>query len=115
MGKRDESTYIHINETFGRGVTPSDHFPVIVNVSLEPFVASHTRYVDINAADGGDGSKSAPFRNIQEAVDATCNGDTIYVAQGYYTVTESEQFKCRVVAAEYSPFSGYIRRLRLCI
>ena len=88
-------TYNHINETFGRGVTPSDHFPVIVSISLMPFVASHTRYVDINAADGGDGSKSAPFRNIQEAVDATCNGDTIYVAQGHYSVSESELLKGR--------------------
>lgn len=88
-------TYNHINETFGRGVTPSDHFPVIVSISLMPFVASHTRYVDINAADGGDGSKSASFRNIQEAVDATCNGDTIYVAQGHYSVTESELLKGR--------------------
>ncbi len=88
-------TYNHINETFGRGVTPSDHFHVIVSISLMPFVASHTRYVDINAADGGDGSKSAPFRNIQEAVDATCNGDTIYVAQGHYSVTESELLKGR--------------------
>ena len=88
-------TYNHINETFGRGVTPSDHFPVIVSISLMPFVASHTRYVDIHAADGGDGSKSAPFRNIQEAVDATCNGDTIYVAQGHYSVTESELLKGR--------------------
>lgn len=88
-------TYNHINETFGRSVTPSDHFPVIVNISLESLVPSHTRYVDINAADGGDGSKSAPFRNLQEAINATCNGDTIYVAQGYYTVTESEQFKDR--------------------
>ena len=88
-------TYNHINETFGRGVTPSDHFPVIVSISLMHFVASHTRYVDINAADGGDGSKSAPFRNIQEAVDATCNGDTIYVAQGHYSVTESELLKGR--------------------
>lgn len=88
-------TYNHINETFGRGVTPSDHFPVIVSISLMPFVASHTRYVDINAADGGNGSKSAPFRNIQEAVDATCNGDTIYVAQGHYSVTESELLKGR--------------------
>ena len=88
-------TYNHINETFGRGVTPSDHFSVIVSISLMPFVASHTRYVDINAADGGDGSKSAPFRNIQEAVDATCNGDTIYVAQGHYSVTESELLKGR--------------------
>lgn len=88
-------TYNHINETFGRGVTPSDHFPVIVSISLMPFVASHTRYVDINAADGGDGSKSAPSRNIQEAVDATCNGDTIYVAQGHYSVTESELLKGR--------------------
>ncbi len=88
-------TYNHINETFGRGVTPSDHFPVIVSISLMPFVASHTRYVDVNAADGGDGSKSAPFRNIQEAVDATCNGDTIYVAQGHYSVTESELLKGR--------------------
>ncbi len=88
-------TYNHINETFGRGVTPSDHFPVIVSISLMPFVASHTRYVDVNAADGGNGSKSAPFRNIQEAVDATCNGDTIYVAQGHYSVTESELLKGR--------------------
>ena len=88
-------TYNHINETFGRGVTPSDHFPVIVSISLMPFVASHTLYVDLNAADGGDGSKSAPFRNIQEAVDATCNGDTIYVAQGHYSVTESELLKGR--------------------
>lgn len=88
-------TYNHINETFGRGVTPSDHFPVIVSISLMPFVASHTRYVDVNAADGGDGSKSAPFHNIQEAVDATCNGDTIYVAQGHYSVTESELLKGR--------------------
>lgn len=88
-------TYNHINETFGRSVTPSDHFPVIVNISLEPVVASHTRYVDINAAEGGDGSKAAPFRNIQDAVNATCNGDTIYVAQGNYTVTESEQFTGR--------------------
>ena len=88
-------TYNHINETFGRGVTPSDHFPVIVSRSLMPVVASHTRYVDVNAADGGDGSKSAPFRNIQEAVDATCNGDTIYVAQGHYSVTESELLKGR--------------------
>lgn len=88
-------TYNHINETFGRSVTPSDHFPVIVSISLEPFVASHTRYVDMNAADGGDGSRTAPFRNIQDAVDATCNGDTIYVAQGKYTVTESEGFEGR--------------------
>ena len=59
------------------------------------FIGNHTRYVDVNAADGGDGSKSAPFRNIQEAVDATCNGDTIYVAQGHYSVTESELLKGR--------------------
>lgn len=105
-------TYRHINETFGRGVTPSDHFPVIASVSLEPFTEkTHTRYVDINAAEGGDGSKSAPFRHIQEAVDATCNGDTIYVAQGQYTVTGTELSDGRNATLDISHsldiFGGY--------
>lgn len=83
-------SYNHINETFGRSVTPSDHFPIIAEISLQPYVADHTRYVDIHAAEGGDGSKESPYRNLQDAIDATCVGDTIYVTQGTYVVPSSK-------------------------
>lgn len=104
-------TYNHINETFGRTITPSDHFAVIANVTLKPYQSNHTRYVDIHAAEGGDGSMNAPFRDIQDAINATCKGDTIYVAQGDYVVTESAKYSGRKATLNVSHsldiFGGY--------
>ena len=83
------NTYNHIDETFGRDVTPSDHFPIIANITLKKYVADHSRYVDASASDDGDGSLASPFNTLQRAIDSTCCGDTIFVAEGDYTVTES--------------------------
>ncbi|MBP3708901.1 MAG: right-handed parallel beta-helix repeat-containing protein [Treponema sp.] len=42
-------------------------------------------YVNGNSGNNrNDGSKSAPLKNIQKAIDNAANGDTIYVAEGNY-------------------------------
>lgn len=85
------NTYNHINETYGRSMTPSDHFPIIANITLDEYVEEHTRYVDASASVDGDGSISSPFNTLQKAIDNTCTGDTIYVAEGDYAITETEE------------------------
>lgn len=50
-----------------------------------PGPAPETRYVDINATCiGGDGSQSAPFCSLVQAVAASASGDTIRIAPGTY-------------------------------
>ena len=41
-------------------------------------------YVNISAAQDGDGSKENPFRRIQEAADKAMPGDEVIVAPGIY-------------------------------
>ncbi len=86
------NTYVHINETYGRSVTPSDHMAVKANITLKAYEPNHTRYVDATAPDGGDGSKTHPFNTLQAAIDRTCCGDTIFVAAGDYDVTPSAKY-----------------------
>ncbi|MBD5234537.1 MAG: hypothetical protein HDS65_10250 [Bacteroidales bacterium] len=81
------NSYVHINETYGRPVTPSDHFAIKANITLNEYVPDHTRYVDASASYGGDGSKTNPYNTLQAAIDNTVCGDTIYVAAGDYAVT----------------------------
>lgn len=50
-------------------------------LSLSP---ASTLHVDAAAAAGGDGSAGAPFRTIQEAVDAAGPGTQVLVADGVY-------------------------------
>lgn len=44
-----------------------------------------TVYVDAGAAPGGDGSLGAPFRTIQQGVDAALESDTVRILDGIYT------------------------------
>ena len=43
-----------------------------------------TIYVNVNASQGGNGSKDAPFMNIQDAANIAMPGDTVLVAPGIY-------------------------------
>jgi len=46
--------------------------------------SAKTLFVDDDAGEGGDGSPEAPFRDIQAAVNASLDGDTIQVIDGVY-------------------------------
>ena len=53
----------------------------------------NTFYVSINGSDGDNGTKSAPFRTIQHAVDMSTPGTTIYVMAGtYYELVNIHEF-----------------------
>lgn len=75
-----------ITENYGRTVNPSDHYPVMVqfilNINEKP--AKKTLHVDAKAAEGGDGSITAPFKTISEAVKNTNEGDEVLVTADTY-------------------------------
>jgi len=59
------------------------------NVEFEPWLSQPSRepwtwYVDDDAADGGNGSIEHPFNKIQDAINASGDGDNIYVYNGTY-------------------------------
>src|SRR5574344_615156 len=43
-----------------------------------------TYYVNINAGEGGNGTKESPFKKIQQAADIALPGDEVVVAPGVY-------------------------------
>lgn len=43
-----------------------------------------TYYVNINAGEGGNGTKESPFKKIQQAADIALPGDEVIVAPGVY-------------------------------
>lgn len=79
--------YSTIQNKYDKDFYPSDHFPVRVEVTLEPPVENYELYVDSEAAEGGDGSKTNPFSNLQDALDKASRGATIYIAEGSYKPT----------------------------
>lgn len=68
------NSYATVEKKYGKSFYPSDHFPVVVNVTLEPERTSRVRYVAATAPDGGDGSINAPFNRLQDAIDASGRG-----------------------------------------
>jgi len=78
----DDSGPYHPGENpFGKGNAVSDA------VIFAPWIGmdeSGDLYVDDDAEPGGDGSELAPFRYIQDAVDAAHEGNIIHVAAGTY-------------------------------
>ena len=58
---------------------------VILAFTLTDGVAGETFYVDDDGGGGGDGSKGQHFNEIQAALDASADGDTILLESGNYT------------------------------
>jgi len=83
-------TYETIWEDYGREVTPSDHFPILITCTLnEHQKDQHSFYVDINASAGGNGTKSSPFNDFATALEASGVRDTVYLTEGTYYPSES--------------------------
>lgn len=102
-----EHRYV-ITENYGRGVNPSDHFPTLVQCTLDDTTdqASTSAYVDASAEAGGDGSASAPFRTISEAVAASSLGGTIFVTEGTYHESITAPFTLTLLGGYESTFSS---------
>lgn len=77
-------SYETITEDFGRGVTPSDHLPILITCTLQEGAEAGKWYVSASASGAGDGSKEAPFASLQEALDAASKQDTIYMTVGTF-------------------------------
>lgn len=87
------NTYSTIENKYDKSFYPSDHFPIVLNITLEEPVKNRVRHVAETASEGGDGSVRAPFHSLQEAIDSSVDGDTIRVAAGTYypTYTSTEK------------------------
>lgn len=84
-------SYATINEDFGRGLTPSDHFPVQITVSLQdPDVPSRI-YVSTDGDDANDGTALHPLRTLQKAIDLSHKCDTIYTTHGTFFVGDTPE------------------------
>lgn len=82
-------SYETITEDFGRGVTPSDHLPILITCTLQEGAEAGKWYVSASASGAGDGSKEAPFASLQEALDAASKQDTIYMTVGTFYPVEA--------------------------
>ncbi len=93
--------YDHCTDTYDLGAMPSDHIAIKAKLTYQdPDI--NNRYTYVAPGGTGDGSKSAPFGSIQDAVNAAGIGDTIYVAKGSYDVTAQIN-----VAKTVRLFGGY--------
>ncbi|MGI8475028.1 MAG: right-handed parallel beta-helix repeat-containing protein [Thermomicrobiales bacterium] len=72
--------------TLSQGSAPLRAAPAPTSPSAPVSIAAtpRTYYVDANAASGGSGSVSAPWRLIQQAAAVTAPGDTVLIAPGSY-------------------------------
>ena len=71
---------------------------VVLSVALAPIFCSGTDYyVDSQTLSSGDGSSSAPFKTIQEGIDAASSGDTVYLKGSLYV---SQASQCVVIPAD---------------
>lgn len=80
-------SYATVENKYDRDFYPSDHFPLVVKVSLEPARKVRVRYVSASAGEAGAGTAASPFGSLQQALDLSADGDTIRVAAGTYYPT----------------------------
>ena len=78
-----------VTETYGRGITPSDHSPLVITCHLNASGHCQKVYVDCRNSDAGDGSKDNPYASLEKAVSMIASGDTIFMTQGLYEAPET--------------------------
>ena len=85
----DIHSYTTIIDDYDNGITPSDHFCVLVNLTLKKPSEPKNIYVSHDGTDTNDGSISSRVKSLAKALSLARTCDTIRVAEGiYYTGDE---------------------------
>lgn len=88
-------SYETITEDFGRGVTPSDHLPILITCTFKDNLDRTKWYVSTSGSASGDGSKENPFASVQQALDAAEKQDSIYLTEGTFYPVETASLSGR--------------------
>ena len=104
--KANVGSYATINEDFGRGMTPSDHFPVQITVSFKEVNRTPRIYVSTQGNDDNDGSLNKPLRTLQKATTIAQQCDTICVTEGQFYIGNTRD-ECLVLPQTLSFIGGY--------
>lgn len=87
----DVKSYKTITEDYGRGISPSDHFPIIASITLQKPTLPVNIYVSAETGDdNNDGSIGAPIKTLYKALSKVQSCDTLRVAAGTYYTAPSE-------------------------
>lgn len=79
-------SYTVITEQYGREYAPSDHYAIqCVATLIDRTNDKHIWYVNVDAPEPGDGSKSSPFASLTDAITAAHKGDTLLLTAGIYS------------------------------
>lgn len=95
-----------ITENFGRGINPSDHFPVLVQFRLGDTI--NNVYVDKDADSNGDGSIDKPFNTIGQATAIATNETTIHVTADVYREAVSLKTSAQLIGGYDKAFSSIV-------
>ena len=82
-------SYTAINDQYLNDTYPSDHFPIMIKTKIQ-LTPPICLYVDGSVFTTGDGTKTTPFKSIEEAIAVANLGDSIFVAAGVYTPINRE-------------------------
>lgn len=88
-------SYETITEDFGRGITPSDHLPILITCTFKDNLDRTKWYVSTAGSASGDGSKENPFASVQQALDAAGKQDSIYLTEGTFYPVETASLSGR--------------------
>lgn len=88
-------SYETITEDFGRGVTPSDHLPILITCTFKDNLDRTKWYVSTSGSASGDGTKENPFASVQQALDAAEKQDSIYLTEGTFYPVETASLSGR--------------------
>lgn len=88
-------SYETITEDFGRGITPSDHLPLLITCTFKDNLERTKWYVSTAGSASGDGTKENPFASVQQALDAAEKQDSIYLTEGTFYPVETASLSGR--------------------
>lgn len=103
--------YKAITDDYGRGVTPSDHFCLMVTARLQQPLLPRNIYVSTEGNDAANGSITQPFKSINKALRLAQTYDTLRVTEGRFIAAADpatiNRDSCLRVGCSVTVIGGY--------